>query len=232
MMTRKPLTSLALTLTLLAAPPLSVFAAEASVPAATATSPTTTATPSASGSPTTQSVINPAASTPTPENPIRITVRKLDETEEHFSSRWLRQKYDTYTLVIQNTSQTAVRILSADIPERLSPEDMYARMKHSAGKRYAATAGMGLATAPLTFGVSLAVCLLLLGPIDAVATGSYNRNMLQYLTRFPGKLPLDLLPAGEVRQMNALTAYSVQPHLYLSVQEVASQQTFPAQSPP
>jgi hypothetical protein len=223
-MTTKAFASLALTLTLLAAPPLSVFAAEASVSAATATSPTTTATPSASGSPT---VINPTAI-----NPIRITVRKLDETEEHFSSRWLRQKYDTYTLVIQNAGPAPVRILSADIPERLSPEDVYARMKHSAGKRYAATAGMGLATAPLTFGVSLAVCLLLLGPIDAVATGSYNRNMLQYLTRFPGKLPLDLLPAGEVRQVNVLTAYGSQPHLYLSVQEVASQQVFPVQSPP
>ena len=231
-MTTKAFASLALTLTLLATPPLSAFTAETSLPAATTTSPATAATPSASGSPTVPSAANPAAMVPTPENPIRITVRKLDETEEHFSSRWLRQKYDTYTLTIQNTGQTPVRILSTDIPERLAPEDVYAHMKHSAGKRYAATAGMGLATAPLTFGVSLAVCLLLLGPIDAVATGSYNRNMLQYLTRFPGKLPLDLLPAGESRQVNILTAYGIQPHLHLSVQEVASQQVFPVQSPP
>ena len=58
---------------------------------------------------------------------------------------------------------------------------------------------MGLAMAPLTFGVSFLVGLLVLGPIDAIGTGSYNQNMLKYVNRFPGKLPLEIVAAGEVR---------------------------------
>ncbi len=211
-MSIKALLALALSLSLLTGTPFSLSAAEVTSP-----SPPSNTT---------------SASVETQTKPIHITLTQLDETDQQFSSRWLRKKYDTYTVIIQNTGKTPIQILSADIPERLAPEDVYARMKHSAAKRYATTAGMGLATAPLTFGISLVACLLLLGPIDAIGTGSYNQHMLQYVSRFPGKIPSDLLPAGETRQVDVLTAYNVKPHLYLSVQDVVSKDVFPVQNTP
>jgi hypothetical protein len=211
-MSIKALLTLTLTLSLLTAAPLSLLAAEVTSP-----SPPSSTT---------------AASAETQTNPIHITLTQLDETDQQFSSRWLRKKYDTYTVIIQNMGKTPVQILSADIPERLAPEDVYTRMKHSAAKRYATTAGMGLVTAPLTFGISLVACLLLLGPIDAIGTGSYNQSMLKYVSRFPGKIPFDLLPAGETRQVNVLTAYNVKPHLYLRVQDLLSKDVFPVQNTP
>lgn len=244
----KPFASLALTLTLLSAMPSQVLAEEVVKPtptsefspvsqpggnkemSITASAIPAMAAPAASptGAPAAISNVEAMAS------PLRITLTQKNEMRQYRSAFWLMMsgKYATSTFTVENTGKTPIQILSAEIPERQSPEDVYARMKHSAGKRYAAMAGLGLLEAPLTFGISFPIFLLIAGPIEAAATGSYNRRMLQYVSRYPGNVKLEILGAGETRQINVLTLASVKPYLHLSVQDLSTKAVLPVQSAP
>ncbi len=158
----------------------------------------------------------------TQEN-IQVTWAHLIDGSHKLSPWLLKNQYDGYLVTIENQRAVPIQLVSVTVPEKVAPELAYGQLKQSAGKAYALNAGMGLALAPLTFGGSLVLAVILTGPVAAAMANSHNKNTLRYVNAFPGQLPLDTLQAGESRQLALLVPKGLTPHLHLSLQPVGTQ---------
>lgn len=229
----KSLISLALAFSVLSTAPLTAFAAETigTAQSAPANQTFNVSTPASSPTVTAETASIIPASTASP-SPIRITMVKQVEGKKQRTSKWLGQRYEAYTLAVQNTGKTPLLLLAQDVSNAIAPEDAYHYLRESPGRQFAGEMVIGLIFAPLTFGLSLALTLVITGPLTAALSGSHNKKILQYVSRFPGKMPLDIIPPGDVRQMNVLVVTQETPNLQLSVQDLASKAVFTAQVAP
>lgn len=162
---------------------------------------------------------------------VQVTWAHLVDGNHKLSPELLRKHYDGYLLTIQNNRKSPILLLSAEVPEKVAPELAYAQLKQSAGKAYAINAGAGLALAPLTFGLSFALAIVLTGPIGAAMANGHNKTTLRYVNEFPGKISLDTVQAGETKQLAFLVPKGMTPHLHLSAQDLESKESFALTAP-
>jgi len=135
----------------------------------------------------------------------------------------LGKKLDAYTLTLQNHSPHPVQILSGEITNHLKPEEAYAKAKQSAGMQYAECAAVGLAFAPLTFGLSLITGPFVFGPFAAVTAGHHNQKALTYIYQRPGLISTDTLQPGQSKEYALITLKGVKPELKLSLLDLQTQ---------
>ena len=145
------------------------------------------------------------------------------EGEKPRSPLILGKKLDTYTLMLQNNSSHPVQILSGEVINHLKPEEAYAQTKQSAGMQYTENAALGLAMAPLTFGVSLVAGVCLFGPLAALNAGHHNQKALTYINQRPGVIPTDTLQPGQSKSYNLITLKGIKPEIKLSLLDLQTQ---------
>lgn len=145
------------------------------------------------------------------------------EGEKPRSPLILGKRLDAYSLTLQNNSPHPVQILSGSITNHLKPEEAYAQAKQSAGMQYAENAALGLALAPLTFGLSVVSGLLLFGPLSALTAGHHNQKALNYISQRSGLIPTDTLQPGQKKEYTCITLKGVKPELTLSLVDLQTQ---------
>jgi hypothetical protein len=222
--------------------PMTAFAAETAVitPPVTPIAVPTVETPAVVTPANVPSVMPPQATTTTviatpatmsqPTPFITLTLKPM--LEEHREKQKplppfvLQDKLDAYSITIQNNQPNPVLIVSGDIPNRLTSEQAYLKLKHSPLASYGWMAISSVGLAPITMGVSVVLGVLVLGPIAAATTGSGNRKALTYVTQCPGTIPLVTLLPSESKSFAVIMPLHVKPEVHLTVQDLKTQALF------
>jgi hypothetical protein len=152
-------------------------------------------------------------------------IQPLREGESPRPPLILRKKLDAYQLTIENHRANSIQIITNTLPNHVSPELAYLKAKQSPGMAYTTEAVLGLAMAPLSFGVTLITGLFVFGPLDAAMTGTKNKKLLLYVNQFAGNIPLETILPGESKHYGLLTEKDTQPEIHLTVQDLKTGET-------
>lgn len=172
-----------------------------------------------------QTVTSPSPMATTAQTvPVTVTFTKIPVKSVNLHR--FQDKYDCYQMNVQNHGSAPLVILNGDLPNHVSPEQAYASSKKSPGAAYGQEALVGLAFAPLTFGLSLAAALVLIGPGHMIYVNVLNKDYLEQASHYPGKIALEPIPPGANRTYALLVPRDTPPTYTLTLQDEQSKATY------